>query len=113
MNLFKALVDLPPEILNYDAGDRQRQESVEGQLGADLHHVDERPCGEHQRVGGIHDRRAEQHTDRIQVIGGARHDVAGAGSLVVGIGKLFQVLEKIVAQIEFDVARDANHNPAG
>ncbi len=48
----------------------------------------------------------------IQVVGGARHDVAGAGALVVRMRKTFQVLEKVVAEVELNVARDADHYPA-
>ena len=112
LDLFKAFVNLPAEVLDDDARHGQGQEGVEGEFGADFHHVDQRADGEDQRVGGIHDGGAEQHAHRIQVVGGARHDVAGAGALIVGIGEALEVLEQVVAQIEFDVARDTNHDPA-
>ena len=82
-------------------------------LGLMRQHEDQRAGGEHHGVGRVHDRRAEQHADGVQVVGGARHDVAGAGALVEAVGKRFQVAEQIVAQVELDVARDADQDPAG
>ena len=50
--------------------------------------------------------------DGVQIVGGAGHDVAGAVALVVGVGEAFEVGEQIVAQIEFDVAGNADDHPA-
>src|ERR1019366_5610885 len=55
---------------------------------------------------------AGPHPDGVQIVGGAGHDVAGAVALVVGVGEALQVLEQVVAQIEFDVAGDADDHPA-
>ena len=77
-----------------------------------LQHEDQRPGGEHHGVGGVHDARAEQHADGVQIVGGARHDVAGAGALVEAVGQRFQMAEQIVAQVEFDFARNADQDPA-
>ena len=71
------------------------------------------PGGKHNRVRRIHDGRPQQHADGIQVIGGARHNVAGSRALVVGIGKTSRCRNKIVAQVEFDFARNADDDPAG
>ena len=56
---------------------------------------------------------AEQHANRVQVIGGARHDVAGAGALVEGVGEALESGEQIVAKVELNVTGNADHNPAG
>ena len=113
LNALEAFVDAPAEVLHHDADHRQRQEGPERQLGAEVDHEEQRADGENDGVGRIHDRRAEQHAHGVQVIGGAGHDVAGAGSLVVAVGKRFQMAKQIVAQIELDIARDADHDPAG
>ncbi len=63
-------------------------------------------------IGGVHDARADQHAHRVQIVGGARHDVAGAGALIEAVGEPLQMREQIVAQIEFDLARDADQDPA-
>ena len=88
------------------------RKAIERELGADGEHEAERAGGEDEGVGRIHDGRAEQHADGIQVVGGARHDVARAVALVVGVGEALQVREEIVAQVEFDVAGDADDHPA-
>ena len=55
----------------------------------------------------------EQHADRVQVVGSASHNVAGSRALIVRVGKAFEMTEEVVAQIEFDFAGDADHDPAG
>ena len=75
-------------------------------------HEDQRARGEHDGVGGVHDRRADQHANGVQIVGGARHDVAGARALIKAVGEPLQMSEEVVAQIEFDFARNADQNPA-
>ena len=113
LDALEALVNAAAESLNDDADGGQRQEGVERQPRADRDHEGQRARGVDDRVGRVHDRRAEQHADRIQIVGGARHNVAGAIALVVGVGEAFEAREQIVAQVEFDVAGDADHDPAG
>ena len=55
----------------------------------------------------------EQHAHGVQVVGGAGHDVAGAGALVEAEVEGFEMAEEIVAQVELDLTRDADHDPAG
>ena len=47
---------------------------------------------------------AEQHTHSIQIVGSAGHNVACTRTLVVRVGKSFQMQEQIIAQIEFNLA---------
>ena len=101
------------ESLDHDAHRRQRQERVKREPGTDGDHEGQRARGVDEGVGRVHDGGAEQHADRVQVVGGARHNVAGAVTLVVGVRKDFQTREQIVAQVELYVARDADHDPAG
>ena len=54
----------------------------------------------------------DQHAHGVQIVGGARHDVAGARALIEAVGQPLQMREEIVAQIEFDFARDADQDPA-
>ena len=69
-------------------------EGAERQPRADAPHEDQRADGEDDRVRGVHDGRAEQHADGVEVVGGAGHDVAGPSALVVGVGRAFEVSEK-------------------
>ncbi len=113
LDLLEPLVNQSAEVLHHDAHRRQWQEGVERQLGTDREHEGQGTGGKHDRVRGIHDSRAQQHADGVQVVGRPGHDVAGAGALVVGVRKAFQVLEQIVAQVKLDLAGNADHDPAG
>ncbi len=63
-------------------------------------------------VRAVHKRRTQQHAHGVQVIGHARHDVAGAIALIE-TGVLFlQMAEQVVAQVELDFARNADQDPA-
>ena len=88
------------------------RKAIEGELGADGQHEAQRAGGEDKGVGRVHDGRAEQHPDRIQIVGGARHNVARAVALVIGVGEALEVREQIVAQIELDIAGNADDHPA-
>ena len=101
------------KILDEDAGDGEGSEGDQRELGADGEHEAEGAGGEDERVGRVHDGRAEEHADGVEVVGGAGHDVAGAVALVVGVGEALEVGEEVVAEIEFDVARDADNDVAG
>ena len=72
----------------------------------------QREDGEEDGVGAVHERRAEQHAHGIQVVGHAGHDVAGAIALIEARVLLLQLAEEVVAQVELDLARDADENPA-
>ena len=63
-------------------------------------------------VGRIHDRRADHHADGVQVVGRARHQVAGAARLVVAERHLLQPREEVVPDVVLDVARRADDDPA-
>src|SRR5262249_46341567 len=112
LNALEAVMNLSAEILNDDACNGQWQKRVEGQLRADAHHECERAGGVDDRVGRVHDRGAKEHANGVEVVGGARHDVSGAVALIVRGRKALKVREEIIAQVEFNVARDADHDPA-
>ncbi len=94
------------ESLNHNAHQRQREKGVEREPGTDRDHEGERARGIDERVGRIHDGGAEQHTDRVQVVGGARHDVARPMALVVGVRQAFESLKKIVAESPNSMSRE-------
>ena len=50
--------------------------------------------------------------DGVQIVRRPGHDVAGAGALVKGVGQVLQVAENVVAHLELDFARDADHDLA-
>ena len=112
LNTLETLVNPAPKVLNDDAGNGQRQEGKECQLGADPEHVEQRKCREDDGVGRIHDRRTQEVTNRAEIIRRLGHDVARAIALVEAIRKPLQMREQIVAQIELDVTGNANHDPA-
>ena len=109
----EALVNAAPEILNNNADNRQGQKSIHRKSRADVPHEDQGAGGENNGIGRIHDGRRQQHANCVQIIRRPGHDVARAGALIVGIGKPFQVAEEVIAQIEFNLARNADQLPAG
>ncbi len=113
LNALETLVNAGAEILHENAGDGQGQKGPEGEPGTDADHEEERGDGEYDGVGRIHDGRAEQHAHGVEVVGGAGHDVAGAGALVEAEIEGFEMAEEIVAQVELNLARDADDDPAG
>src|SRR6185312_1823924 len=113
LDLLKAVVNLPPKILDHNAHQRQGKECVNREFGADADHESQRGRRGNNCVCRIHDRRAQQHSHRVQIVGGAGHNVASAVFLVIRVGKSFQVLKQVVAKVEFDLARNADHDPTG
>jgi hypothetical protein len=88
---------------------RQRDQR---QKGADAQHIVERAHRKEDRVGAVHERRTKHHAHGIQVVGHPGHDVAGAVALVEARILALQVKEEVVAQIELDLPRYADQNPA-
>src|SRR5215831_15449808 len=105
-------MNLAAKVLHDNAEDREWQEGEECQLWADTEHKRQRSRREDNRVCGVHDARADEHAYGIQVVGDPRHDVAGAGLLVIPVRKSLEMREKVVAQIKLDFARNANQNPS-
>ena len=105
-------MNLAPEILHHDACQRHWRQCHQGQVGADPQHEEERKDREEDGVRAVHQRWAQQHAHGIQIVCHAGHDVAGAVALVKPRVLKFQLFEEVVAQVEFDLARDADQNPA-
>src|SRR5579871_6252120 len=93
-------MDAIAEVLNEDGGGRHRDKGEEGQLGADAIHEGQRGGHEDDRVGAVHDGGTEELADGGEVVGGARHDVAGAVGVVEDGGLSFKICEEIVAEVE-------------
>src|SRR5665213_2890919 len=113
LDALKAAMDALAEGLHEDRGERKRTDGAERELWTDANHEGKGRGGEDEAVGGIHDGGAEELTDGVEVIGGARHDVAGAVRMVIPGGLAGEVLEHVVAEIELDLARGADDDLAG
>ena len=77
-----------------------------------MQHESQGKSREHDSVRGVHEARTKQHPHRVQVIRCLGHNVAGARTLIKAVGETFQMLEKIVSEIEFNFAGDSNQTPA-
>ena len=64
-------------------------------------------------MAGVHDAGTDDHADVVEVVGGTGHQLAGAIADVEFRLHEEQVVEEVAANIEFDVARNADENPAG
>ena len=68
--------------------------------------------GEKDGVGAIHERGAKEHAHGVEVVGHARHHIAGAIALIKAGVEFFEMAEEVVADVELDLARDADEDPA-
>src|ERR1019366_4225540 len=113
LDALEALVNLAAKVLHHDAYYGQWQEGEQGKPGADAQHEHQRARGEHHGIGGVHYAGPGQHAHRIQIVGRPRHDVDGARALIKAVRQPLQMGEQVVAQIEFNFARDPDQDPAG
>jgi hypothetical protein len=112
LDALEALVNLASHVLHEDAGQRHRRQRHQREPGTDVQHEYQRKNAQENRIHAVHEPRPQQHAHRVQVVGHARHDVAGAVALVEARVLRFQLLEQVVAQVELDLARDPDQNPA-
>ena len=88
----------------HDNGDqRQWNEDEEREHPVSCQHHDENEDECQDRVGWIHDARAEHIANGADIIRGVGHQVAGRFVLKIGVRQFLQVSQKVVAQIELDV----------
>ena len=77
----------------------------------DSEHQNNRKCGNHDRVGGVHDSRPQQHSNVAEIVRRPRHQVAGSIRLVKRSRQGFKMLKQVVAQLVFDIAGNADNEP--
>src|SRR5256885_6532268 len=96
-----------------DEYDRDGQQDPECKSPGQARH--DRDGDDHgdERLAGVHDAWAEDHADIIEIVSGARHELAGAIANVKFGFHEEQMIEERAAEVEFDVAGDADENPAG
>src|SRR5208337_1937067 len=82
------------------------------QVATDVQHENQRKNAQENCVHAVHKPGTEQHAHRVQVVGHARHDVAGAVAFVEARVLRFQLLEQVVAHVELDLTRNPDQNPA-
>ncbi len=109
---FEAIVDAAAEQDHRDAHQRRRNQAEQRQPPVDRPHDSDQEEGGEERLGEVHDARAQHHADGVQIVGGARHDVAGAVLGVEILRESNDVREQVVAQIVFDVAGHADEDDA-
>ena len=102
----EAPVNRAAEILHAHRHERQRKQRDERQPRVDRRHQDDRDGKHEDRAGRIHHRRADHHAHGVQIVGRARHQVAGAPGLVVAERHLLQPREKCVP-MSYSISRDA------
>jgi hypothetical protein len=59
----------------------------------------------------VHDAGAENHANVIEIVGGTGHQLAGAVANVELRLHQQEAVEEVAANVELDVARDADENP--
>ena len=101
----EAAMDGRAEAVDRDRDERQRHQGHAGQPRIDRQHQEDRDDEDDAGRDRVHHRRAGHHADGRQVVGRARHQVAGAPGLEVGQRQPLQVAEEVVADVELDVPR--------
>jgi hypothetical protein len=112
LDALEAVVNSAAEVLHQHTGQRHRRPGHQGEPGADAEQEKQGEYGEEEGVGAVHQGGAEQHAHGAQVVGQPGHDVAGAIALIEARVLHFQLAEEVVAQVELDLPRDADENPA-
>src|ERR1039458_1198072 len=112
LDALEAVVNPVAKVLDQDAGHRHGRQSHQGEPGADAQQEKQGEYGEEDGVGAERESRAQQHAHGIQVIGHSGHNVAGAVALIEARVLPLQVAEEVVAQVELNLPRDADENPA-
>ena len=101
-------MDGSAEIAHGDDNDGNRDENPQAKRWGQAEHQNHRQHHRDDRLRGVHDSRAQNHAHRVQVIGGARHELAGAiAHIKFGLHKQ-EPIEQVVAKIEFDIAGEAD-----
>ena len=107
---FEPLMNPLAEPDHGEADERRRQDGQQRQSPVETQHDRDREQKGQSRFETVHDARAQQHADLIQIVGGARHNVAGALAREVVRRKADDVTEEVVPEVEFDVARNADQD---
>ncbi len=109
---FEAIVNAASEQDHRHADHRRGNEAEQRQPPIHPGHDGNQKESGEECLGEVHDAGAEHHANRVQIVGGARHDVAGAVFRVEVLRERDNVREQIVTEIELDVARQADEDHA-
>ena len=112
LDALEPLVDRRPEVAHRERDERQRDEREQREPHVERQHQPDGHDEDEHGVGGVHDGRPDHHAHGVQVVGGARHQLARPPRLVVGERLPFELREDVVPDVEFDVARRADDDPA-
>src|SRR5439155_17631619 len=110
LDLFETVVNAAAENHDDERDQRRRYESDHGKPPIGPQHDRNGEHGSERRLGPVHDSGAEHHTDRVKVVRGARHDVAGPIFCVETRGERYEMREEAIAEVVLDVAGDADDN---
>src|ERR1700730_14000617 len=92
--------------------DRHGQEHPKRQGRRQAGHDDDGENHGDQRLAGVHDAGAEDHAHVVEIVGGTRHELARAIADVELRLHQKKAIEKAAAEVEFDIARNADEHPA-
>ena len=108
LNPLEPLVDRPAEELDRNRHERQRDERPcrVSRASIDDHHR-QRDRERQHRVGRVHDRRADHHPHGAEVVGRARHQVAGAMRLEIRRAAASRRCAKKSLRMLYSMSRDA------
>jgi hypothetical protein len=112
LDRLEAAVDGTAEPLDRNGHERERHERDERQPRIDRQHHRDGDDEREDRRGRVHHRGADHHAHGVEIVRGARHQVSRAVGLVERERKALEAAEEVVAQVVFDLARDADDDSA-
>src|SRR5258708_5925671 len=78
----------------------------------DFQHEDDSKNHDDNRICRVHDSRPEQHSNVAEIVGHARHQIAGPIFLIKRGRKYLEVMKQIITQLIFDVTGNTDDEPA-
>ena len=101
------------EIPDGDGHNRDGQKHPEREHRREFEHEINRQDHRGNGRRRVHDSRAENHADGVEIVRGARHEVAGPIADVEFGFEADEPGEHVVPQVVFNLARHSDQNPAG
>ena len=110
LNLLEADVHLLAEVLDRQRDERHRHEEQQRQAHADPQHQRQDDDDDEDGLQRVHDHRPGELAHGGQVVGRARHQVAGAVLVEEGERLALEVRVEVAPQVVLDVARHADED---
>ena len=112
LDFFVEFVDHFAEMLDDNSDKRHRKKNPQRELARKLGHHRDGEGHADNGLAAVHDAGTEDHAHGVEVVSGAGHEFAGAVAHIKLGFEQKKAIQQAAADVEFDVARNADENPA-